>query len=325
MLKVVVLGIIQAAFLATGQIFLKLAMDRIPSFHLSWSWFTCILKNPWLALMGFCFTVAGLLWLYMLRRFPFSVAYPVTSIAYVFGVLAAVFVFHEQVAFVRWSGVFLIIAGVFLVTVQGNAQERMLASLDKQKKVEACIANAAKAMSSMVCDFQQIKYSSLLEDAAVSKGRMYYKTEVSAEHRENDLKQSVLLRWEYEDGLVLIFSQGQTQVIFQNGQTGNTLKTNRFFKEIIYTVLYAVNGETVVDPAKFSATFYIDAANYYMVLVPVQKELKNWISSIELVFDLADYSGKRISITDKSGDRTVIELLNKQTEVAISPEKFSIK
>jgi len=51
-----------------------------------------------------------------LKHFEFSIAYPMTAIAYVFGMLAAIFIFHETVSFTRWIGVGLIIIGViFLV------------------------------------------------------------------------------------------------------------------------------------------------------------------------------------------------------------------
>jgi undecaprenyl phosphate-alpha-L-ara4N flippase subunit ArnE len=115
MWKIIVIGIIQAAFLSAGQVFLKLALNRMEVFTFTWKWFVALLSNWWLGLMGVSFTVAGLLWLYMLKNFQFSVAYPVTSIAYIFGILAAVFIFHETLPATRWIGVLLIVAGVILI------------------------------------------------------------------------------------------------------------------------------------------------------------------------------------------------------------------
>jgi undecaprenyl phosphate-alpha-L-ara4N flippase subunit ArnE len=115
MWKIIILGIIQAIFLSAGQVFLKLALNRMESFCFAWKWFVALLSNWWLGAMGASFAVAGLLWMYMLKHFQFSVAYPATSIAYIFGMLAAVLVFHENVSFTRWMGVILIIAGVVLV------------------------------------------------------------------------------------------------------------------------------------------------------------------------------------------------------------------
>ena len=42
-------------------------------------------------------------------------AYPMVSLSYVFGMLAALLFFHETIPPTRWLGVFLIITGCFLV------------------------------------------------------------------------------------------------------------------------------------------------------------------------------------------------------------------
>ena len=45
-------------------------------------------------------------------------AYPMISLSYVMGMLAAVFIFHEQVPAVRWIGLAFIVIGVVLVVQQ---------------------------------------------------------------------------------------------------------------------------------------------------------------------------------------------------------------
>jgi len=60
-------------------------------------------------------TAAMLIWFYILRHFEFSVAYPLTSFSYVFGVLAAVWIFGEAVPLTRWIGLGLIVLGTFLL------------------------------------------------------------------------------------------------------------------------------------------------------------------------------------------------------------------
>jgi undecaprenyl phosphate-alpha-L-ara4N flippase subunit ArnE len=42
-------------------------------------------------------------------------AYPMMSLSYVFGMLAAIYIFHEQVSTVRWLGILLIMAGCYLI------------------------------------------------------------------------------------------------------------------------------------------------------------------------------------------------------------------
>ena len=49
------------------------------------------------------------------KAFPLSIAYPMVSVSYVFGMIAAIFFFHETVDVWKWIGVFLIITGCILI------------------------------------------------------------------------------------------------------------------------------------------------------------------------------------------------------------------
>jgi undecaprenyl phosphate-alpha-L-ara4N flippase subunit ArnE len=101
--------------LACGQVCFKFAVQRIEKFQFSWAYFIDILTNWWLLASGAFLITATVLWGYILKHFPFSVAYPLTSIAYVFGLLAAALIFRESVPLTRWFGVFVIMIGVYLV------------------------------------------------------------------------------------------------------------------------------------------------------------------------------------------------------------------
>ena len=59
--------------------------------------------------------MATVLWMYMLKHFPFSIAYPLSCLSYAFGMVAAILVFHEQVNWVQWIGVFLVMTGCVLI------------------------------------------------------------------------------------------------------------------------------------------------------------------------------------------------------------------
>ena len=42
-------------------------------------------------------------------------AYPMVSLSYVFGMIAAIVFFHEPVSYVKWLGVLLIMAGCYFI------------------------------------------------------------------------------------------------------------------------------------------------------------------------------------------------------------------
>lgn len=110
-----ILAIAQSLLISTGQVLLKFALQRMLPFGMNAEFWKSVLLNWQFALCGACFAVGSLLWFYILRHFPFSMAFPMVSLSYVFGMLASVFVFHESVSIGKWFGVGLIMAGCYFV------------------------------------------------------------------------------------------------------------------------------------------------------------------------------------------------------------------
>lgn len=110
------LALVQSALLALGQVMLKMGLQRMDPFGWNWTFWRSALQNWQFALCGICFAVAGLLWMYIIKHFPLSEAYPLVSLSYVFGMIAAIVFFHEQVDISKWIGVLLIMAGCFIIS-----------------------------------------------------------------------------------------------------------------------------------------------------------------------------------------------------------------
>jgi drug/metabolite transporter (DMT)-like permease len=116
MLKLVGLAVIQSFFLMLSQVFLKLAVAKMKAFEFSFVFFKSIFGNLYFGISGIMVLGAISLWMYILKHYPFSQAYPLGSISYIFGLVAAVLIFHEQVSALRWLGVGIIIVGIYFVT-----------------------------------------------------------------------------------------------------------------------------------------------------------------------------------------------------------------
>ena len=115
MWKIIPYAILQSILLVGGQVFLKLALTRLPSFAWTREFWLSLLTNWQFAVCGLLFAAASLLWMYIVKVFPFSSAYPMVSLSYVFGMVAAMLVFHEEVSVIKWVGVMLIVLGCMLI------------------------------------------------------------------------------------------------------------------------------------------------------------------------------------------------------------------
>lgn len=114
-MKLIAISLVQCLLLAGGQVLLKFALSAMGTFSWTCAFFGRQLVNWWWLGCGLCYLAATVLWMYILKNFPFSMAYPMISLSYVFGMLAAGLIFHEQIPLTRWLGVALIMGGCVLV------------------------------------------------------------------------------------------------------------------------------------------------------------------------------------------------------------------
>ena len=101
------------ALAATGQVMMRLGMSSLGGEALP-ATIRAGLGEP-LVLLGFlCYALSSASWLVVLSRVPLSVAYPFGALSYVIVVLVALLT-GEQIPPLRWVGVALIVAGIWLV------------------------------------------------------------------------------------------------------------------------------------------------------------------------------------------------------------------
>ncbi|MDE6296760.1 MAG: EamA family transporter [Muribaculaceae bacterium] len=115
MIRLIGLMLVQCLMLALGQLTLKEALQRMPAFEWSRSFWLSLMSNWMFPVCGLFFAGASLLWMYVLKLYPLNKAYPLASISYVIAMICAVIFMHEEVPLTRWIGVALIMAGCFIV------------------------------------------------------------------------------------------------------------------------------------------------------------------------------------------------------------------
>ena len=114
--KIIPLSIIQSLFLCGGQVLLKIALTESGPFSWTWRFFKDQLTNWWFLGCGVSFGLATMLWMFILKHFPFSIAYPLSCMSYIFGMIAALIIFRESVSLQQWLGVFMIVIGCILIS-----------------------------------------------------------------------------------------------------------------------------------------------------------------------------------------------------------------
>ena len=124
MIFVFLIALAAIVLLVSGQTLLKVGLNDIGGVSLfdgnPLASLLGLLRTPWI-LVGFvCYGISALLWLDVLSKLDFSVAFPLVSLTYVFSLVIGHFIFHERVGLDRVAGVLLILMGLFFIIRSGR-------------------------------------------------------------------------------------------------------------------------------------------------------------------------------------------------------------
>ena len=124
MFFVLLIALVAILLLVGGQTLLKVGLNAIGGVSLFGGdpigSLLGLLRTPWIILGFACYAVSAVLWLDVLSKLDFSLAFPMVSLTYVFSLVIGRFVFHESVSWERILGVVLIVGGVFFVVRSGR-------------------------------------------------------------------------------------------------------------------------------------------------------------------------------------------------------------
>jgi outer membrane lipoprotein-sorting protein len=191
-----------------------------------------------------------------------------------------------------------------------SAQYREATPVEKDEIVNGITLSAAK-MKTMKCDFVQTKELSFMNDNAVSEGKMFY-------------KQPDRIRWEYIKPYKYAFSMDGKNVNMSSGGQSDKIpiKSSKMFGEISNIMIGGVSGAGLINSKDFTAKFMTGANDCEIILTPLKKEVRNMFTSIQLFVNKSDNRIRSVIMTEKSGDKTTIDLKNISVNTPINDEIF---
>lgn len=175
------------------------------------------------------------------------------------------------------------------------------------------IINAASESKSIVCDFTQTKYMSMLDEEMQSTGSMYYKS-------------PDCLRWEYKTPYSYIFIINGHEIYIRNNTQISVIDTqsNKMFREITRIMMCSITASGLKEGNDFDISISETPNEWTVSLTPRKSSIKQVFSLITLNFDRQQNVVKEIIMTERNGDRTKIQLKNAEINKPIDETVFRI-
>ena len=160
----------------------------------------------------------------------------------------------------------------------------MMAQQLSEQEIIQKMSAAAEAIKTVRCDFTQTRYTKMLKEPQVSKGKM------SCELPDK-------LRWEY--------TSPKASVIVMDG-TNNP--NQRSWRGAATLIMNSVAGKCLTDGKSFQVSAKEMPTEYVATLIPLKKDMTRMYSKLVLHFNIRLSTVTEVELHERSGDRTIIEL-----------------
>ena len=176
------------------------------------------------------------------------------------------------------------------------------------------ISKASQAVSTVQADFTQTKRLKILNEAMVSKGKMW-------------CTQPNRLRWEYLTPYASLFILNGEKVLFQNDKRSTTLNANRHkrIREMIRIMIPSNLGKVLKEKKDFHTSIETTENQYVLTMTPQNKEMKQMFTRIVLYYNRKQAVVTQIEMYEKNGDSTTIEFSSIKKNTTITPSVYNIQ
>lgn len=175
------------------------------------------------------------------------------------------------------------------ITMVANGQ-----TIVDEAAIRERIVSVSAKISSVEGDFVQTRQSSLLADAAVSKGHMEY-------------RKPSFLRWVYLSPINMEFSMDGPDVALKiDGNPKPIGNQNRSIKEMTKMIIANIEGNSLVNDNLFKNKVRQENGDIVVVLYPQNSSLKKIWAELVLTYNPKDFTVRSFVMKEISGDITTI-------------------
>lgn len=209
----------------------------------------------------------------------------------------------------------LILSLLILFTSIGGlmAQDADMKAVKDTVAFKNKLKEASNNTNTIDCDFTQKKHLSFMSEDIVTSGHFSFKKERK-------------IRWEYLKPYSYIVVINNNDIYLKDDQKVSHFdaNSNKMFQGINDMMVAIVKGD-LFGAGDFKSTFFENEKHYFVKLIPVKGEMKNYLKAIEIYFDKKDMTVVKLKLTELSDDYTFIEYHNKTINKPLSDALFTIK
>ena len=185
--------------------------------------------------------------------------------------------------------------------------------IDPSRGFSERLQSASDRTQTIACDFEQVKYMSVLANTNKSKGKFFYKK-----------AQKICLEYTNPQGNLIVMNGVKFKIQTNGKATVVKMISNPMMRQMGNMLTACMTGNLDLFGNQSVSEYYENQSYYTVVISPTNRRVKSYLKQIVLRFDKDDMTLSSMKMNENDTDYTLYEFSDKKLNGNVDDDKFNI-
>ena len=200
-----------------------------------------------------------------------------------------------------------------IVTMTALAAAAQVSGIADMQKFESRLKETSDKLTSIESDFLQVKHLDMFDEDVTSKGKFYYL-------KDNKIS----LDYSQPLSYLIVINGSRLKIVADGKKSVMQLNTNKMMNEMQDMITACMVGDLNRMNDSYNLKYQEDNNQYIISITPRSKQVKDYVSAIEIRLSKADMSVDQLRMYENEADYTDYRFTNKRFNQLKDESRFAI-
>ena len=202
---------------------------------------------------------------------------------------------------------------LLIFTTSVLAAAAQVSDIADMQQFESRLKATSDKLTSIECDFVQVKHLDMFDEDVTSNGKFYY------------LKNNkISLDYSRPLSYLIVINGGRLKIVADGKKSVMQLNTNKMMNEMQDMITACMVGDLSRMSNSYNLKYQEDNSEYIIGITPRSRQVKEYISAIEIRLSKADMSVDQLRMYENEADYTDYKFSNKRFNQLKDESRFAI-
>ncbi|MBO7143728.1 MAG: outer membrane lipoprotein carrier protein LolA [Salinivirgaceae bacterium] len=202
---------------------------------------------------------------------------------------------------------------LLIVIMTALAAAAQVSGIADMQKFESRLKETSDKLTSIESDFLQVKHLDMFDEDVTSKGKFYYL-------KDNKIS----LDYSQPLSYLIVINGSRLKIVADGKKNVMQLNTNKMMNEMQDMITACMVGDLNRMNDNYNLKYQEDNNQYIISITPRSKQVKDYVSAIEIRLSKADMSVDQLRMYENEADYTDYKFSNKRFNQLKDESRFAI-